>query len=134
MAARGGKDSSGVYLSDLLNRISNKFSLWTSFPTSSCTLVYSLELFRPGVSSVFYLLFFLGGSICVHHTQPVSNNLTSSLQSGSIRSAGFSPLSFSASVLAPFDSRYLTETGEETNVSSEEENKRSVTFQPLSAV
>ncbi|TNN83380.1 hypothetical protein EYF80_006361 [Liparis tanakae] len=39
------------------------------------------------------------------HTQPASNSLTSSLQSGSMRSAGFSPLSFSASVLAPIDSR-----------------------------
>lgn len=41
------------------------------------------------------------------HTAPTSNIFTSSLQSGSIRSAGFSPLSFSASTLAPIDSRYL---------------------------
>lgn len=40
--------------------------------------------------------------------------MTSSLQSGSMRSAGFSPLSFSASVLAPFDRRYLCKTGEKT--------------------
>lgn len=43
------------------------------------------------------------------HTAPTSNIFTSSLQSGSIRSAGFSPLSFSASTLAPIDSRYLGE-------------------------
>lgn len=54
--------------------------------------------------------------VCLHysrvsataaHTAPTSNIFASSLQSGSIRSAGFSPLSFSASTLAPIDSRYL---------------------------
>lgn len=77
----------------------------------SCRL---LKWFYLLPSGLFFLPFSFE-SICVHHTQPVSNNLTSSLQSGSIRSAGFSPLSFSASVLAPFDSRYLSQTGKKKN-------------------
>lgn len=42
-------------------------------------------------------------------TQPVSKSLSSSLPSGSMRSAGFSPFSFSASTLAPRERRYLKE-------------------------
>lgn len=87
----------------------------------------------------YFSAFFLFESICVHHTQPVSNNLTSSLQSGSIRSAGFSPLSFSASVLAPFDSRYLRETGKKTMLSERLDTKKKITngsiiFQPVSVL
>lgn len=97
-----------LFFLTLLIRISdNSQSL---LPPSSCVSL----AFSP--SWLFIFLPFSFESICVHHTQPVSNNLTSSSQSGSMRSAGFSPLSFSASVLAPFDSRYLSKTGEENNV------------------
>lgn len=69
--------------------------------------VNSVFLFLSSDSSAFRLLSWVHS--VPNYTQPASNSLTSSLQSVSMRSAGFSPLSFSASVLAPTDSRYLGE-------------------------